>query len=185
VRIIGGRWRGRRLAIPHGTVVRPTPDRVRETVFNWLADSIVARSCLDLFAGTGVLGLEALSRGAGETLFIERDAALAAALRARISELQANARVLQHDVSASLRKPPPRRFDLVFLDPPYEQALEPVLAALDPWLADGARVYVERPQADGNPEDLERIAAVLAGGKLVKRSRAGGVVFALLECRRP
>lgn len=165
--------------------MRPTPDRVRETVFNWLTDSIDACGCLDLFAGTGVLGLEALSRGAREALFIERDPALAAALGARISELQANARVLQHDVVASLHKPAPRRFDLVFLDPPYEQALEPVLEALNPWLADGARIYVERPQAGGSDEDLERIAAVLSGARLVKRSKAGGVVFALLEYRRP
>lgn len=184
MRIIGGRWRGRRLAVPHGTAVRPTPDRVRETTFNWLADSITACSCLDLFAGTGVLGLEALSRGAAEALFIERDAALAAALRARIAELKANARVLQHDVASSLRKPPPHRFDLVFLDPPYEQALEPMLVALDPWLADGARIYIERP-AGGSIEDLERTAAVLAGGELIKRSQAGGVAFALLEYRRP
>ena len=81
IRIIAGEWRGRRVDIPEGTAVRPTPDRVRETVFNWLRDTIVGARCLDLFAGTGVLGFEALSRGAAEAWFVEQDAALVAALR--------------------------------------------------------------------------------------------------------
>ena len=82
IRIIAGEWRGRRIEIPEGTAVRPTPDRVRETVFNWLRDAIDGARCLDLFAGTGVLGFEALSRGAAEACFVEQDAALVDALRA-------------------------------------------------------------------------------------------------------
>ena len=90
VRIIAGEWRGTRIAIPIGTMVRPTPDRARETLFNWLNPAIVGARCLDLFAGTGVLGLEALSRGAKEVWFVETEASLISALRKRIADLDAD-----------------------------------------------------------------------------------------------
>ena len=118
VRIIAGQWRGRRLAIPRGTAVRPTPDRVRETVFNWLTDTLVGATCLDLFAGTGALGLEALSRGAREVWLVEQDAVLSQALRSIVSELDAgNAKIIKSDARAMLGKPPGQSFDLAFLDP--------------------------------------------------------------------
>lgn len=181
VRVIGGRWRGRRIAIPQGTLVRPTPARVRETVFNWLSSAIPGAACLDLFAGTGAFGLEALSRGAAEAWFVERDAELAQALRARIEELHAQARVLETGVEALLRKPSQKQFDIVFLDPPYQNALEPLFAAIEPWLADSAQVYVERPDAT----ELGGLAAALTGAELIKQSKAGAVVFGLLQYRRP
>src|SRR5690606_9775904 len=87
VRIIGGTWRGRRLAVAGGPALRPTPDRIRETLFNWLAPALPGARCLDLFAGTGVLGLEALSRGAAEAWLVERDPVAAAALRSSVATL--------------------------------------------------------------------------------------------------
>ena len=94
LRIVAGSWRGRRLTFPAGTAVRPTPDRVRETVFNWLGPGIEGARCLDLYAGTGMLGLEALSRGAAEAWFVERDRKLAEFLDEQIELLGANARVI-------------------------------------------------------------------------------------------
>ena len=186
VRIIAGRWRGRRLTIPRGTRVRPTPDRVRETVFNWLADQVVGATCMDLFAGTGALGLEALSRGAREVWFVEQDAALSRSLRSIVETLgAANARIVQSDSHAWLRKPPAQAFDLAFLDPPYAEPLEPLLTQLSPWLADSAHIYVERPYGSDAPEPLHALAAALPGSSLVKQSRAAAVAFGLLRFERP
>ena len=184
MRIIGGRWRGRRIAIPKGTSVRPTPDRVRETVFNWLAGELTGATCLDLFAGTGVLGLEALSRGARETWFVERDAALVRALRSSIEALGANARLVQADVLAMLRGSAQPTFDVVFIDPPYRDPLEDLLASLESWLAPRALVYVERSAPRGDAVGLEAQCAGLAGARLVKQSTAGAVAFGLLRYER-
>lgn len=146
LRIIGGTWRGRRLRFPAGTALRPTPDRVRETLFNWLAPRIAASRCLDLFAGSGALGLEALSRGAGSVMFVDQDPRTVRALAATLAEWQARgARVECAEARrylVGLAEP----FDIVFLDPPFEAALlEPAAAALEArgWLAPGALVYVE------------------------------------------
>lgn len=186
VRIIAGRWRGRRLAIPRGTTVRPTPDRVRETVFNWLSESVAGATCLDLFAGTGALGLEALSRGAAEVWLVERDAMLGRALRSIVQELEAaNARIVQSDARVLLRKPPSQSFDLVFLDPPYAEPLEPLLAQLGPWLADTAHIYVERAHGTDVADPLQVLAAALPGSSLVKQSRAAAVAYGLLRFERP
>jgi 16S rRNA (guanine966-N2)-methyltransferase len=163
VRIIAGEWRGRRIAIPDGTAVRPTPDRVRETVFNWLRDSIVGASCLDLYAGTGALGFEALSRGAVQACFVEQDAALAAALQA----------IIRRDALAVLREPPTARFDVAFLDPPYAQKLDPLLELLPRWLVQGAAVYIERPRSSGLPG--------VEGATWLKQSYAGAVDYGLLR----
>src|SRR5689334_3621339 len=119
IRIIAGTWRGRLVDIPDGTAVRPTPDRVRETVFNWLREVIEGARCLDLFAGTGVLGFEALSRGAAEAWLVEQDAKLVEALRAAAQKFGATPQIVRRDVLAFLREPPAVRFDIVFLDPPY------------------------------------------------------------------
>src|SRR5690606_11919673 len=121
--IIGGTWRGRRLAVAGGPALRPTPDRIRETLFNWLAPALPGARCLDLFAGTGVLGLEALSRGAAEAWLVERDPVAAAALRSSVATLGAPARILATDAWTLLATPPAEaagRFHVVFLDPPYE-----------------------------------------------------------------
>ena len=121
--------------------MRPTPDRVRETVFNWLHGSLVGARCLDLFAGTGVLGFEALSRGAAEAWFVEQDAKLVDALRTTARQLGVAPQIVRRDALAFLREPPAARFDVVFLDPPYAAPLDPLLAVLPPWLAPhGARL---------------------------------------------
>ncbi|HVY65403.1 MAG TPA: 16S rRNA (guanine(966)-N(2))-methyltransferase RsmD [Gammaproteobacteria bacterium] len=173
VRIIAGEWRGRRIPIVADTAVRPTPDRVRETLFNWLRESVAGARCLDLFAGTGVLGFEALSRGAAEVWFVERDAALAAALTAQAAEFGVRPRVLRQDVTALLRSTATARFDIVFLDPPYALPVEPLLALLPAWLAPGALTYVERPRTPGLPE--------IPGAAWFRRSHAGAVEYGLLQ----
>jgi 16S rRNA (guanine966-N2)-methyltransferase len=173
IRIIGGEWRGRRIEVPEATAVRPTPDRVRETVFNWLRDALVGARCLDLFAGTGVLGFEALSLGAAEAWLVEQDAKLVDALRATAGKLGATPTIVRRDALAFLREPPAARFDVVFLDPPYAAALEPFLDALPAWLSSRALVYVERPRSAGLPS--------VPSAEWVKRSRAGAVEYGLLR----
>ena len=180
VRIVGGRWRGRRLAIPAGTEVRPTPDRVRETLFNWLVPALDGASCLDLFAGSGVLGLEALSRGAVQAWFVERDAVLAAALRAQVRVLGAQGRVIRRDALKFLSSRPQRRFDVVFVDPPYATGLAEVLEELAAWLAAEHLVYVERPALRG-AGGLEESISTVRGAELVTQGRAATVAFGLLR----
>jgi 16S rRNA (guanine966-N2)-methyltransferase len=148
VRIVGGRWRGTRLAVAASPGLRPSADRVRETLFNWLQPALPGARVLDLFAGSGALGLEALSRGAREALLVEREPALATQLQATVERLHAvdQAHVLRADALALLRSPLQGRFDIVFLDPPFDAGLwAPVLALLPPWLADEAWLYLEAP----------------------------------------
>jgi 16S rRNA (guanine966-N2)-methyltransferase len=173
VRIIAGEWRGRRIAIPDGTAVRPTPDRVRETLFNWLQGVLPGARCVDLYAGTGALGFEALSRGAAEVTFVERDAVLVEALRATARQLKSAPRIVRRDALAFLREPAAARFDVVFLDPPYSESIAPLLEILPPWLAPGALVYVERGRGEGLP--------AAASATWVKQSRAGAVDYGLLR----
>ena len=142
VRIIGGRWRGTRLPVVDADGLRPTSDRVRETLFNWLQPVLRGARVLDLFAGSGALGFEAVSRGAGSAVLVERDARLAAMLRDSLARLDAGGQVevAQSDALAWLRGPAPKqRFDVVFVDPPFAAALWPaVLEALPGVLADDA-----------------------------------------------
>ena len=146
VRIIAGQWRGRRLEFPDLPGLRPTPDRVRETLFNWLAPVLPGARCLDLFAGSGALGIEALSRGAAEVVFVECQPLAARALRDNLARLNAeNARVETAEALAWLRQPA-TPFEIVLLDPPFGQGLlEPVCAALEAggWLAKTAWIYLE------------------------------------------
>ena len=173
VRIIGGEWRGRRLRFPSRPGLRPTPDRVRETVFNWLAPIVQGACCVDLFAGTGCLGLEALSRGAAAAWLVERDPVLARVLAEHVETLGARGHVVRDDAHRFLaRSPGP--FDIAFVDPPYRDPIEPVLGALDPCLAPGAVAYVERPLPAGLPEPPP-------GRDWWKRSKAGGIEFGLLR----
>lgn len=171
VRIIGGDWRGRRLRLPPGTAVRPTPDRVRETLFNWLAPLLPGAACLDLYAGSGALAFEALSRGAASAVLVEQDPALVAALEDCASELGAEARIVAADARRFLARPAREAFDIVFLDPPYAEPVAALLGALRPWLASGALVYVERPRAEGLP--------ALAGLEWHRQARAGSVCYGL------
>ncbi|MDW8479351.1 MAG: 16S rRNA (guanine(966)-N(2))-methyltransferase RsmD [Xanthomonadales bacterium] len=149
IRIIGGRLRGLRLPVPALPGLRPTPDRLRETLFNWLAPRLAGAAVLDLFAGTGVLALEALSRGAALALAVERDPRLCRALAAHAWRFPAGAlEVRQGDALRLLAGPPPRSFDLVFVDPPFAAGLwEPVTQRLEAggWLAPEALIYLETP----------------------------------------
>ncbi len=150
IRVIGGNWRNSRLNVPDLTGLRPTPERVRETLFNWLAPVISGARCLDLCAGTGALGIEALSRGASSVQFIENDARAAQALRDNLSRLKAvEGKVVMLDAASFLRGAALPQ-DLVFLDPPFGLDLWTMLARQieqGGWLARQALIYVESPRA--------------------------------------
>ena len=177
VRIIGGSWRGRRVEFDATEGLRPTPDRVRETLFNWLQPVLEGARCLDLFCGSGVLGLEALSRGAASAVFIDRSAAVIAALQRAIAKLQAPGAQAQVAEGISwLARPGAERFDIVFLDPPYRQGLaERGLASLaaSRLLAPQARVYLETAAEEPPP-------VIPTGWELHRDKRAGGVAYRLL-----
>lgn len=148
LRIIAGSLRGSRLQVPDAPGLRPTPDRVRETLFNWLTPWIAGARCLDLYAGTGALGIEALSRGAGECVFVERDRTLQKLLQDNLARLKVEgARVVGTDARDFLAGPA-QPFDLVFLDPPFEAGLwQEAARRLEEggWLAAAALVHVESP----------------------------------------
>ncbi len=175
VRIIAGDLRGSRLAVPDKPGLRPTPDRVRETLFNWLAPIIHGARCLDLYAGTGALGIEALSRGAGACVFVERDRVLAQSLRDNLARLKvAGAEIVQADAFDHLAHPPSCRFDVVFLDPPFGAGLwNEAARRLEEggWLAPSAFVHVEAGPDAGfqAPPDW----------RLHREGRAGAVHHAL------
>lgn len=147
IRIIGGSLRGSRLEVPDAPGLRPTADRVRETLFNWLQPVIAGARCLDAFAGTGALGFEAASRGAASVLMLERDPALARNLAAEATRLRApGVHVECTDALAWLARPADRRFDVVFLDPPFATGRwQAAIERLPSWLAPAARIYVEGP----------------------------------------
>jgi len=176
VRIIGGGWRGRRVSFPDIPGLRPTPDRVRETLFNWLQHDIVGARCLDLFAGSGVLGLEALSRGAKELVFVEQAVAAARGLQEQLIRLGGKARgqVIEMGAARFLRVPAPQ-FDIAFLDPPFGRgALAEYVPMLDAgnWLKVGGLVYLENEKAAGAP-------ALPPHWELLKSKAAGEVGYHL------
>jgi len=176
LRIIGGEWRGRKLRFPDAPNLRPTPDRVRETIFNWLAPMIHGARCLDLFAGSGALGLEALSRGAAFTTFVDSHKKVTQALQGHLELLNANdkAEVLQMDgvkflSYAKFLNTEAKVYDLVFLDPPYHldfmQKVVPLLEA-NGWLADNAMLYLEiekRQSLPELPENWQKLKEKTAG----------------------
>lgn len=178
LRIIGGVWRGRKLRFPASAAIRPTPDRVRETLFNWLATATPGARCLDLFAGSGALGLEALSRGAAHVTFIEQDAAAAEELRTRLHEWRAgDARVLRADALRYLSGEPPQPFDIVFLDPPFAAGLlggAVQLLERGAWLAPQALIYLEAAAHADLP-------GLPAGWQALKSKRAGEVGYHLFR----
>ena len=155
--------------------MRPTPERVRETLFNWLAPRIEGARCLDLFAGTGVLGLEALSRGAAAVVLVERNQEVADALRQSIDKLgAASARVVTGDALGFLQEAEPLPMDIVFLDPPFADSAAQAIAVLDGrgWLAKRASLYIEQDAAKPHP--------VLPDGLTVRREKKAGNVRYLL-----
>ena len=154
IRIIGGKWRGTKLPVPLSPGLRPSSDRVRETLFNWLMPRLGGARVLDLFAGSGALGLEAVSRGAAQATLVERDAALAGQLRQSVARLgaQAQVAVVHADALQWLRQPPAGRADIVFVDPPFAAGLwGEVLAGLGPHLAADAWLYLECPADQAPP----------------------------------
>lgn len=149
VRIIGGAWRSRLLDFPDAAGLRPTPDRVRETVFNWLGQIMDGKRCLDLFAGSGAMGFEALSRGARLVVMVERDSKVARALKENAATLKAEHCELVVADAVKFLEQDMRRFDVIFVDPPYQMNLLPlVLARLLPHLEEGGLIYTEadKPQ---------------------------------------
>ncbi len=176
VRIIAGQWKGRRLRIVTDEI-RPTPNRVRETVFNWLAPAIEGRRGLDLFAGTGALGIEALSRGAAQVVFVERDRAAAQGLRATLKELGCTEVQVRNTDAGEYLQTEPSAFDLVFLDPPFDgPGLENLCTLLGSrgWLAPGALVYLETGHRQGLP-------SLPDSWELLQQKSAGQVVYALAQ----
>ncbi len=176
VRLIGGALKCSKLPVAARPGLRPTPDRVRETLFNWLGQDLSGWRVLDAFAGSGALGFEAASRGAAEVLLLERDAALVASLRASQARLQvATLRVEAGDALAWMSRCAPARFELVLLDPPFDAGLQPAaLAAAAPLLVEGGCLYLESP--------APLLAADLPPAlSLARQGRAGLVNYHLLR----
>lgn len=171
MRIIGGVWRGRVLRFPALDGLRPTPDRVRETVFNWLGQDLSGKRCLDLFAGSGAFGFESLSRRAREAVLVERSRSVCESLRATARALAAeNARIVCADALEFAARAQ-GGFDVVFVDPPYGSGLiERALALLPPLLANEASVYLES----------DRALALGPGWHCRREGRAGAVRFQLI-----
>ena len=180
VRVIGGKYRSRLLRVPQRPGLRPTPDRVRETLFNWLGQDLSGLACLDLFAGSGALGFEAASRGAARVVMVEKDRAAVTELERNRDTLNASqVSIVSGDADEYLARDheragarPSVRFDVVFLDPPFRQnAVPAILEKLPPRLGADARVYVE--------SDVP--VEVAAPWKELKRARAGQVSYQLLQ----
>ncbi len=175
LRIIGGSWRGRRIRFAPLPDLRPSPDRVRETLFNWLREAIAGSRCLDLFAGSGALGLEALSRGAASATFVERDPQAVRALESNLGLLQASGAQVHRDDALRYLRGPASPCDVVFLDPPFaSEILAEVCGLLETrgWLSPSAFIYMERPAREPLPD--------LPGAwNLVRSKRAGEVGYHL------
>jgi 16S rRNA (guanine966-N2)-methyltransferase len=170
LRIVGGRWRGIRIDFPAIEAIRPSPDRVRETLFNWLQTRIVGARCLDLFAGSGALGIEALSRGATEVTFVDREPQVGRHITQALQRLNATGATVQVEDAARFLGRAPRPFDVVFLDPPFASTLlQPAFDKLPQgWLANDAYIYVECPAGVPLPP--------LPNGWTVYRSKQAGQV---------
>lgn len=181
VRIIGGIHRGRRLRFVPVLGLRPTPDRVRETLFNWLSADIVGARCLDLYAGSGALGMESLSRGAAYLMAVERNRAAAQRLRENLSLLDAGTfDVIQADVLRVLKQCPDQPFDIVFADPPFAGDLlgETCRRLVEAgWLTPDGRVYIEQDAHRAWPE-------LPAGWAVHREGRAGQSAHRLLRCSK-
>jgi 16S rRNA (guanine(966)-N(2))-methyltransferase RsmD len=171
VRIVGGAWRSRLISFPARKDLRPTPDRVRETLFNWLGQDLTGAGCLDLFAGSGALGFEAASRGARRVVMVEQDAVVHRALVASREALAAAVELIRADALEFLRSDD-GIYDVVFVDPPFRAGYWPRLAPLlPPRLAPGALVYYE---GAARPD-------LAPGWEIHRQGRAGQVSYQLLK----
>ncbi len=177
VRIIGGQWKRSKLTVLSRAGLRPTPDRVRETLFNWLGQDLTGLKCFDAFAGSGALGFEAASRGAADVFLIEQDPALVAAMQANKLRLKAeNIRIQRGEGIATLLSLPKSSLDIIFLDPPFDSNLynEAIKAAAGAITKQGA-IYLEAPEA----WDDQKLAEF--GLHVIKQGKAGAVHFHLLK----
>lgn len=181
LRIVGGQWRSRKLSFPAIEGLRPTPDRVRETLFNWLAPYIAGARCLDLYTGSGALGLEALSRGAASATFVDRDRLVTEQIRANLALLKSDqGQVIQANANDWLKTMRDQPFDIVFMDPPFRQGLVADDAALlvqQNLLAEQAIIYVETEselRSSGVPTDWHE-----------HRKKRSGQVTSYLYFRQP
>lgn len=178
LRIIGGQWRSRKLGFPEAPGLRPTPDRVRETLFNWLAAHIEGAKVLDAFTGSGALYLEALSRGASMALALDANATAISSLRHNLDLLGcATGQLLQSDALKYLETQTPSAFDLVFLDPPFHQNLLPATCTLleeKGWLAERAWIYTE---SETPPSALQMPTT----WRLHREKKAGQVYYSLWQ----
>ncbi len=177
VRIIGGQWKRSKLPVADKPGLRPTPDRVRETLFNWLGQDLTGWRCVDAFAGTGALGFEAASRGAQQVQLVEQDTMLMAQLKKIKEQLKAEAvQVQRGDGIAALKQLPPASADLIFLDPPFDAALfDAALQAAARAVAPGGYIYLEAPRA-WSEEQLAPLGLVL-----YRHLKAGAVHAHLLQ----
>ncbi len=178
LRIIGGDWRSRKLRFPDAGGVRPTPARTRETLFNWLSFHLAGRDCLDLFAGSGALGLEALSRGAASVTLVDHTPALARALEENLRLLKSDkGKVVCTGVDSYLRHRTRPPFDIIFMDPPFRQGwLERIFPLLEAqgWVKPGGWIYVEHESEMATPE-------VPGGWDLYRQKTAGQVTYNLFR----
>ncbi|MDY0972103.1 16S rRNA (guanine(966)-N(2))-methyltransferase [Siccibacter turicensis] len=178
IRIIGGQWRGRKLPVPDSPGLRPTTDRVRETLFNWLAPHLVDARCLDCFAGSGALGLEALSRYAARTTLLEMERGVAQQLTQNLATLKATQGQVVNTNTLEFLSKPGEPHDIVFVDPPFRKGLlEQTVTLLEQngWLADNALIYIESEVEGGLP-------ALPASWQLHREKVAGQVAYRLF-CR--
>lgn len=176
LRIVGGRWRGMRIDFPDIAAIRPSPDRVRETLFNWLQTHIAGARCLDLFAGSGALGIEALSRGASAVTFVDREPQVGRHLAQTLQRLGATAATVKTEDAVRFLDRTPQPFDVVFLDPPFASTLLDAVFARLPhgWLAPEAHIYVECPADVPMP-------SLSAGWSVYRSKQAGQVGYHLLR----
>jgi len=182
VRIIGGQWKRSKLPVADAPGLRPTPDRVRETLFNWLGQHLEGWRCLDAFAGSGALGFEAASRGATEVTLLERDSKLVRGLHAVRERLKADAvRIETADALAWMARSAPERFELVFIDPPFDADLfVPALKAATRVVVPGGFIYLETDRPFGDDPVLTEL-----GLRLHRHGRAGAVHFHLIQRGEP
>lgn len=177
LRIVAGNWRGRVLPVANVAGLRPTSERIRETLFNWLGPGIHGQRCLDLFAGSGALGLEALSRGARSVDFVETSSLAALALRTAFSALDASGATLYQEDALRFLARSTRPYDLIFLDPPFRDQSQELLCRLihdTRQLTNAGRVYVEQPKD-------QRALSLPPDWELLKTKTAGNVRFSLLR----
>ncbi len=176
LRIVAGKWRSRLLQIADVPGLRPTSSRIRETLFNWLAPRLGGARCLDLCAGTGALGIEALSRGASQAVFVEPSSIAASVLDANLRALDATqGELVKTDARSFLGQKPDDEFDIVFVDPPFAENMHVELCRLlseSGWLADGAWIYIESDRRQPEP-------ALPKNWRVLKNKFAGNVRYVL------